>query len=53
MDGSADVFRSKPKAGLALAIDVKTLNVKIGVLTLTNDFLSGALGRAGLLSEKR
>jgi len=31
----------------------KTLHAKIGELTLTNDFLSGALGKAGLLSAKR
>jgi len=37
----------------APAIDVKTLHAKIGELTLKNDFLSGALGKAGLLSAKR
>ena len=35
------------------AIDVKTLHAKIGELTLENDFLAGALGKAGLLSAKR
>ena len=36
------------------AIDVKVLHAKIGELTLANDFLSGALGKAGLLpSAKR
>ena len=35
------------------AIDVKTLHAKIGELTLENDFLSGALAKAGLLSAKR
>jgi transposase len=35
------------------AIDVKTLHAKIGELTLENDFLSGALGKAGLLSARR
>lgn len=34
-------------------VDVKTLHAKIGQLTLENDFLSGALGKAGLLSAKR
>ena len=54
VDGAAEVFGSEPKAGLAApAIDVKTLHAKIGELTLTNDFLSGALGKAGLLSAKR
>ena len=36
------------------AVDVKTLHAKIGELTLANDFLPGALGKAGLLpSAKR
>ena len=35
------------------AIDVTTLHAKIGELTLENDFLSGALGKAGLLSARR
>ena len=35
------------------AIDVKALHAKIGELTLENDFLEGALGKAGLLSAKR
>ena len=34
-------------------IDVKTLHAKIGELTLENDFLSGALGKAGLLGGKK
>ncbi len=38
---------------MAPAIDVKTLRAKIGELTLENDFLSGALTKAGLLSAKR
>ena len=28
-------------------VDVKTLHAKIGELTLANDFLAGALGKAG------
>jgi hypothetical protein len=32
---------------------VKELHAKIGELTLTNDFLAGALTKAGLLSAKR
>ena len=35
------------------AIDVKSLHAKIGQLTLENDFLEGALTKAGLLSAKR
>ena len=37
----------------APSIDVKTLHAKIGELTLENDFLSGALSKAGLPSAKR
>src|ERR1700733_7734257 len=40
-------------ADAAPAIDVKTLHAKIGELTLENDFLSGALSKAGLLTAKR
>ena len=54
VDSAAEVFGSEPKAGLAApAIDVKTFHAKFGELTLTNDFLSGALGKAGLLSARR
>ncbi len=35
------------------AVDLKVLHAKIGELTLENDFLAGALGKAGLLSAKR
>ena len=50
--GAADVFG--PGGGAAQpAIDVKSLHAKIGELTLENDFLEGALGKAGLLSAKR
>jgi transposase len=51
-EGAADVFGS----GNGMAhppIDVKSLHAKIGELTLENDFLEGALGKAGLLSAKR
>ena len=34
-------------------VDLKTLHAKIGELTLENDFLSAALGKAGLLSARR
>jgi transposase-like protein len=52
--GAADVFG--PGAGNAAAlpvVDVKSLHAKIGELTLENDFLEGALTKAGLLSAKR
>src|SRR5258708_27836416 len=35
------------------AIDLKSLHAKIGQLTLANDFLEGALTKAGWLSAKR
>ena len=35
------------------APDLNTLHAKIGQLTLENDFLEGALTKAGLLSAKR
>lgn len=55
MEGAAGVFGSDRHSEPAEpAIDVKTLHAKIGELTLENDFLSGALGKAGLLpSAKR
>ena len=52
-EGAAGVFGSEPRAEASPPVDVKTLHAKIGELTLTNDFLSGALGKAGLLSAKR
>jgi len=55
LDGAAGVFGPDGHTEPAEpAIDVKTLHAKIGELTLVNDFLSGALGKAGLLpSAKR
>ena len=35
------------------AVDLTVLHAKIGELTLENDFLAGALGKAGLLSARR
>jgi transposase len=51
-EGAADVFGSGG-GGVQPAVDVKSLHAKIGELTLENDFLEGALGKAGLLSAKR
>ena len=50
--GAADVFGSGNGAAQP-PIDVKSLHAKIGELTLENDFLEGALTKAGLLSAKR
>jgi transposase len=51
--GASDVFGPGSTASAAPAIDVKSLHAKIGELTLENDFLEGALTKAGLLSAKR
>ena len=51
---AANVFG--PGGGSAPAappVDVKALHAKIGELTLENDFLEGALTKAGLLSARR
>ncbi len=54
LDGASGVFADTTKAEASPSVDVKTLHAKIGELTLENDFLSSALGRAGLLpSAKR
>ena len=53
-EGAAGVFGSA--AGTAAStppVDVKSLHAKIGELTLENDFLEVALGKAGLLSARR
>ena len=44
--GSGHVAAQQP-------IDLKSLHAKIGELTLENDFLEGALTKAGLLSAER
>jgi hypothetical protein len=50
LEGATGVFGADSTTESAEpAIDVKTLHAKIGELTLVNDFMSGALGKAGLL----
>ena len=54
-EGAAGVFGSgsgtaEPNAP---APDIKVLHAKIGELTLENDFLEGALIKAGMLSARR
>ena len=52
--GAADVFGTGVgNVSAEPAVDVKSLHAKIGELTLENDFLEGALTKAGLLSAKR
>ena len=56
MEGLAAVFSGKAAAvegAKATEADVEKLHAKIGQLTLENDFLEGALGKAGMLSAKR
>ena len=54
LEGASGIFGAAATPELVPAVDVKTLHAKIGELTLENDFLSGALGKAGLLpSAKR
>ena len=53
LEGAIGVFGDGSKAETEPAIDVKTLHAKIGELTLEKDFLSGALGKAGLLPSAR
>jgi len=51
LEGAAGVFGGEQAA--APAVDLKALHAKIGELTLENDFLEGALTKAGMLSAKR
>jgi transposase len=53
--GAADVFDGGAGSSSPATpnVDVKALHAKIGELTLENDFLEGALTKAGLLSAKR
>jgi transposase len=53
LEGSASEVFGSGGAPAIPAIDVKSLHAKIGELTLENDFLEGALTKAGLLSAKR
>ena len=53
-EGAAGVFGSEARTDAAAPpIDLKSLHAKIGELALENDFLSGALSKAGLLSARR
>jgi transposase-like protein len=53
-EGASEVFGSAAGGGATTpSVDVKSLHAKIGELTLENDFLEGALNKAGLLSARR
>ena len=53
LEGATGGLREAPNAEPEPTIAVKTLHAKIGELTLENDFLSGALGKAGLLPSAK
>ena len=53
LDGAAGVLGSGASHSEAAPVDLKALHAKIGELTLENDFLEGALSKAGMLSAKR
>ncbi|GLI95113.1 hypothetical protein LMG27198_41050 [Methylocystis echinoides] len=53
LEGAAGVFGQEKAESKEAAVDLKALHAKIGELALENDFLSGALSKAGLLSAKR
>jgi transposase-like protein len=53
LDGAAGVFGSGAPHGETVPVDLKALHAKIGELALENDFLEGALIKAGMLSAKR
>jgi transposase-like protein len=50
IEHAADVFSGEPNTP---PVDLKTLHAKIGQLALENDFLEGALSKAGLLSANK
>jgi len=52
LERAADVFGGS-SASAEPPVDLKALHAKIGQLTLENDFLEGALTKAGLLSARR
>jgi transposase-like protein len=49
---ASSIFGTDVAAG-APPVDLKELHAKIGQLALENDFLAGALSKAGMLSVKR
>ena len=50
---ASEIFGPGGGTPVTPAVDVKSLHAKIGELTLENDFLEGALTKAGWLSAKR
>jgi transposase len=52
LERAAELFDG-PRHKDSPPVDVKALHAKIGQLALENDFLEGALTKAGMLSAKR
>ena len=52
LEGAAGLFGSDAP-NVPPPVDLKALHAKIGELALENDFLEGALIKAGMLSVKR
>lgn len=52
LERAGDVFEGSGRTD-APPVDITALHAKIGALTLENDFLEGALTKAGLLSARR
>jgi len=52
-ESAANAFGPGSNATTQPSVDVRSLHAKIGELTLENDFLEGALTKAGLLSARR
>jgi len=52
LEHAAEVFGGRP-GQKDPPVDLKALHAKIGELALENDFLEGALDKAGLLSARR
>jgi len=53
LESAANVFGAEKGSAKEQSVDLKALHAKIGELTLENDFLEGALTKAGMLSAKR
>jgi transposase-like protein len=53
LEGAAGVFGSDATNVQNAPVDLKALHAKIGKLALENDFLEGALIKAGMLSAKQ
>ena len=53
LECAAEVFERLGGKPSVPAVDIKALHAKIGELTLENDFLEAALGKAGVPSARR